>query len=188
MLKADKFRFWVAPFILFLMLAMTANALAATLDVDRVTQAKTNWCWAASSEMIGTYHNSSSSRTQWDIVKYIKGSSYPNEGGTTSDITKGIKYVSMDTVTYQSGSVASWSTHTTQISNGNPIAVWVDWTNGGAHLVVCAGTKTTSGTDYLYIIDPWEDNASEWYSYTAMKNGANIQAGHGKYTKSFTKS
>ena len=137
--------------------------------------------------LIGSYLNSSSGRTQWDIVAYIKGSNYPNSGGTVSDIENAIKYASGDTVTYKSGGICSWDVHTSQIANGNPLAVWMSWDNGHAHAVVCAGTKTTGGSNYLYIIDPAGDNTSQWYKYDSMKNGCTLQSGTGKYTTSFWK-
>lgn len=38
---------------------------AKKLDVERVQQAKDNWCWAAASEMVGTY-NCPTGKNQWD--------------------------------------------------------------------------------------------------------------------------
>lgn len=188
MLKQKKIHFLSLVITLMLVLSTTITASAATLDVSRVKQAKTNWCWAATSEMVGTYVNSASSRTQWDVVAYIKGSNYPNVGGTTSNIKNGIKYASNNTVTYTSGSTLSWSKHTSNINDGYPIAVWMNWDSDGAHALVCAGTKTSSGSNYLYIIDPWENNTSEWYKYDSLKNGTTIQSGKGSYDTSFWKS
>lgn len=188
MQKQRKMRFFSLVLTLVMLFSAAATVSAATLDVTRVKQAKTNWCWAATSEMIGNYMNSSSSRTQWDVVAHIKGSDYPNKGGTTSDITAGIKYASKDVVTYTYGSTLSWSKHTTNIDNGNPIAVWMNWDSGGAHALVCAGTKTTGGSNYLYIVDPWENNTSQWYKYDSLKNGTSIQSGTGSYDRSFWKS
>lgn len=54
------------------------------------------WCWAASAEMVGSY-GTSSTRTQWDVVKKLKGSpsnEYPNVPGTVGDVVEGIEYVS----------------------------------------------------------------------------------------------
>lgn len=185
MFKTQKTRI-LTLFVLLVTLTSSSNVFAATtLDVSRVKQAKDKWCWAATSEMIGVYQNSSTSRTQWDAVKYLKGSSYPNKGGTDTDITKAIKYISMDSVTYKSGTVLSWSKHTSNIADSNPIAVKIVWDGGGAHAVVCAGTKTSSGNNYLYIIDPWENNASTWYKYDAMKTGTKLPTSKGKYTTSF---
>jgi len=188
MYKKTNFRISTAMLlVLILMFAITATVSATTLDVNRVTQAKTKWCWAATCEMIGTYQNPDSNRTQWDVVKKIKGSDYPNVGGTVTDIKNGIKYASMDLVTYTSGSTLSWSDHTSNIDSSNPIAMWIAWDNGDAHAVVCAGTKTISGTNYLYVIDPWEDTDSTWYGYEVIKNGTTLLTGKGKYTKSFWK-
>ncbi len=170
-----------------MMIIFISVAEASTLDVSRVKQAKTKWCWAATSEMIGNYMNSSSDRTQWDIVGEIKGMDYPNVGGRTTDIKDGIKYASEDTVTYSSGSTVSWSTHASNIDDGNPLGVWMNWNSGGAHALVCAGAKVSSGNNYLYIIDPWEDNTSSWYRYDCLKNGTTIQSGTGSYDTSFWK-
>ena len=63
----------------------------------------------------------------------------------------------------------------------------MDWNSNGAHALVCAGTKTIGQSNYLYIIDPWEDYSSEWYKYTELKNGTTIHSGTGKYITSFWK-
>lgn len=176
-------------FILVMVFVSSATALAATeLDVEKVTQAKTLWCWAACSEMIGQYQNSESTRDQWDVVSYIKGSDYPNDTGSDTDITNGIKYVSEDTVTYKSGSTLSWASHKTEIDGSDPLVVWMAWDSGGAHVLVCAGYKTSGSSNYLYLIDPDPDATSEYYSYTALKNGTSIQTGTGTYTKSIYRS
>lgn len=188
MLKSQKKHILATLGALVLAFTMTTTAFAATtLDVTRVKQAKSYWCWAAVGEMIGTYMNGNSSRTQWDIVAHIKGSSYPNDPGSDSELAKGIKYASMDTVTYTSGSTLSWDKHTSNIGDGNPVGVKMIWDDGGAHALVCAGTKTSSGNNYLYIIDPAGDNTSEWYNYTSLKNGTSIQSGKGTYSTSFYK-
>jgi hypothetical protein len=174
---------------LLMMIVSSTTAFAATeLDVNKVTQAKTYWCWAACSEMIGRYQNNDSILDQWDVVSYIKGSDYPNTGGSTADITKGIRYVSEDTVTYTSGSTLSWASHKTEIDDSDPLIVWMTWDSKHAHVVVCAGYKTSGSTNYLYLIDPDPDATSEYYSYTALKNGTSIQSGNGKYTTSIYRS
>ena len=164
---------------------MTTTVFAArTLSISQVVQAKTNWCWAASSEMVGRYQNSSSTRDQWDIVKYIKGSSYPNEGGSNSEIEKAIRYASENTVTYNTSNTLTFANHENHIDNSDPLVVRMDWNSGGAHAVVCAGYKTSGSTNYIYLIDPIEDTTKEYYNYTSLKNGTSIQTGTGKYTKS----
>lgn len=173
----------------FILLFSTSTSIyaARTLSINQVVQAKSKWCWAASSEMVGRYHNSNSTRDQWDIVKYIKGSNYPNEGGSNSEIEKAIRYASVDTVTYTTSNILSFDEHKKHIDNSNPIVVRMDWDSGGAHAVVCAGYKTSGGSNYIYIIDPIEDTTMEYYNYTSLKNGTSIQTGTGKYTKSIHK-
>lgn len=175
----------VAVFIFILSTVVTVPA--ATLDVTRVKQAKTKWCWAAVSEMIGHYMNSGTGKSQWDVVGYIKGMNYPNESGSNDEIDKGIRYASDNVVTYTHGSALSWSSHISNISSGNPVAVRMNWDSGGAHALVCAGTKTSGGSNYLYLIDPWENNSSQWYRYDCLKNGTTIESGTGSYAYSFWK-
>lgn len=58
---------------LFFALAIPAFAASKTLGVSEIDQNKTEWCWAACSEMIGKYYDSGSNRDQYDLVEYIKG-------------------------------------------------------------------------------------------------------------------
>lgn len=187
MLQIKKRNIVSAMLALTMMLSISVTALASTVNVTRVRQAKSNWCWAATSEMVGRSVNRSSTMTQWDVVGYVKGSNYPNVGGTSEDMKKGIAYASANTVSYTFGRTLSWDDHKSNIESGYPIAVWVDWYGGGAHALACAGTQTISGNNYLYIIDPWENNASTWYKYDALKNGTRIQSGVGQYDYSFWK-
>lgn len=89
-------------------LVFTFSALTQTLKVEATTisqlgvtpvvQAKSNWCWAASADMAGGY-NPRGTRTQYDVVKYVKGGlfdSYPDVPGSPVDAAKGAKYASYD--------------------------------------------------------------------------------------------
>ena len=168
-------------------LAITAFAAEKTISVSRVQQAKDHWCWAACGEMIGTYVNSNSSQDQWSIVKKIKGTlfnPYPDEGGTDTETEEAIEIGSDNTVDYECDSVLSFVDHQTDIDNWYPLCAKMVWDSSGAHVVVVAGYRTNS-TNMLYLIDPWYSCGSAYYSYTALINGATIQSGTGKYTKSF---
>lgn len=70
---------------LFFALAIPAFAASKTLGVSEIDQNKTEWCWAACSEMIGKYYDSGSNRDQYDLVEYIKGNT-DNQPGNTSNI------------------------------------------------------------------------------------------------------
>lgn len=115
--KHKKSHFLSLLIALLLAFSTVVTASATTLNVTRVNQAKTKWYWADISQMIGNYMNSSSNRLQWDVIAYVKDSSYPNVCGTTSDIRQGIRYASDSTVTYMSGSICLWSSHTSNINS-----------------------------------------------------------------------
>ncbi|MEG0693513.1 MAG: C39 family peptidase, partial [Oscillospiraceae bacterium] len=106
----------------------------------------------------------------------------PNNGGTDAELVKGIRYASSDTVTYQySSSPLSFASHQTNIDGSNPLVVWMKWSPTSAHVVVCAGYKTTTTNNYLYLVDPIEDTTKAYYDYAHLKNGTSIQSGTGTY-------
>lgn len=176
-------------FVLTLICSLSITAFAAekTLGISRVQQEKDNWCWAACGEMIGTYVNSNSTEDQWSIVKEIKGTilnQYPDKGATDAEVEEAIEVGSANTVNYTyNNSVRSFANHQSDIDNGYPICVQMQWSSG-KHVVVAAGYKT--GTqNMLYLIDPWYDCGAAYYSYTALKNGTTIQSGTGSYINSY---
>jgi hypothetical protein len=189
MLKWQKYRVFSVVLMVVLMLSLATTAFAITLGVGRVTQANNKWCWAATAEMIGKFVNNNTSRDQWNIVNYVKGS-YVNATASVTETKSAINYALEGAATYTSGSTLSWNDHVSKINNYYPIGAWVDWSNGGSHMMVCAGTKTSGSndTEYIYIIDPWEFSISDWYIYyNAIQNGADFQSGTGIYVTSFYK-
>lgn len=66
------------------------------VNVVSVKQARTNWCWAACAEVSGKNVYPGSTRTQYNVVTYIKGRSSINEGGSISESAKGSQYVAYD--------------------------------------------------------------------------------------------
>ena len=125
---------------LFFALAIPAFAASKTLGVSEIEQNKTEWCWAACSEMIGKYYDSGSNRDQYDLVEYIKGNT-DNQPGNTSNICDAIKYVSNNSVTFTSKSSAlSFSECETEIDNSDPFIVWLQGKNGAlSHVIVASG-------------------------------------------------
>ncbi|MBU5445199.1 C39 family peptidase [Paenibacillus sp. MSJ-34] len=185
-LKSKHLMYLCAVFVMsFTLFVGSAGVSAAskTLSLTRIQQAKTNWCWAAASEMVGKYKNSSTTKTQWDVVLQEKGKDYPNVGGTVSNIKNGIKLVGGNKVTVtDSSSPLSFATIQSQIDSANPSVMWIDWNSGGAHVVVSAGYDTTDSK--VYAVDPWEDISNQYYKYDALVKGTTLASGTGKYTKS----
>lgn len=70
-----------------------AAVINHVVPVSIVKQAKSNWCWAACAEMFGKSVYSSSARTQYDIVRYVKGSEV-NKTANVSECLTACQYAS----------------------------------------------------------------------------------------------
>lgn len=185
-----KRKLWIVLGAILLAISLTVTAFAAsiTLGVSEIDQNKTLWCWAACSEMIGKYYNSNSDKDQYDIVKEVKGNTN-NQGGSSSDICKAIKYASGNTVKFKTKeSALSFSSCQTEIDNSDPFVVWLQGQNGSiSHVIVASGYKTGS-TNYLYIIDPSPNVNAQYFSYTALVNGTTGTLGTRCYGKTIYRS
>ena len=164
--------------VLFFVNTIGAFAETKSLNITRQQQAtgKTNWCWAACSEMIGKYYYSSS-RTQTSVVSYIKGSHLPNDIGTAPEIVSGIAYVAYNTVSASWGAVRTFTQHTTLLNAGKALTDRIQWSNGTGHYVVVKGFASTNTSATLTLIDPYFGCGIATYSYTALIGGTTIQSG-----------
>lgn len=159
--------------------SITISVSAVSLNVYRIQQQKSNWCWAAAGEMIGKYANFGA-RTQWDAVANIKGSNYPNVTGTIWDVEKAIEYVSYGAVNAYAGLGNKFTAGqaASKLSANKPFAVHMAWDLFSGHIVVCDG----SAGNELRLVDPAEGCSSkEWYDRDALVSGTSILSGNGKY-------
>lgn len=164
--------------VLIISLALPVSAASTTLGVAEIDQYKTNWCWAACSEMIGSYYNSSAGRDQYDIVQKVKGNTN-NVTGSAEEIRKAIDYASGDSVSFTAEYEAlPFASCQTEINNSDPFVACLMGRN--MHAVVVAGYKTGS-TNYLYVVDPNPANGAQYYSYTQMVNGTTGTLGTGEF-------
>ena len=101
-------RITVLLLMLFLSVTVLSPTVFATSQADLVSvtpvqQAKSNWCWAACAEMLGKTMYPSTTRTQWNVVRYVKGSCsnpYPDVGGSRPDTAAGAAYVTYNNVSF----------------------------------------------------------------------------------------
>lgn len=161
------------------------NALTITnsVSVSSVTQAKSNWCWAACAEMAGKSVYASSTRSQYSVVYYLKGVAsdpYPNVSGYITDTEAGSEYVSYSNEDFRStSSTWSFSQIATSLGNDNPVLASAGYySNGvrtGGHVVVIYLTQmidSSSGTScYVKYIDPW-DGASYYCTFDSFCDGS----------------
>lgn len=143
--------------------------------VERVQQAKSNWCWAACAEMVGVYETTST-LDQWDVVALIYGSTYPNNSGSVFNIVSGINYVSRNTKAASFSRFISLETLQSEIGDKHhPLVIRLAWESGGGHFVVAKGYNGSS----INIIDPWGNTATQYYSYASLLNGGTFANGTG---------
>ncbi len=156
--------------------AITTNASANILRTKSVQQAKSNWCWAAVAEMASDWENSFAGKTQWDIVKHVKGTSlnpYPNYAGSLNDSVQGSEYATNNVATYNFVNY-SWSLESIRTmlqTYTNPICAgcgyYVGGVRNGGHMLLIHGIDDSST---LYICDP-ATGTSQWVSYSYFKDG-----------------
>lgn len=166
-------------------LCPTAFATVQTegVSIDGVTQAKSEWCWAACAEIAGKAVYPSSSRDQYDVVKYLKGTDsnpYPNSPGSIQNSATGSEYVAYNTEDFTSkASKWNFSQIATSLSHGYPVQAGAGYYTGstrrGGHVVVIYMTQfidTSAGTEtYIDYFDPW-DGTSHHCTLDAFSDGS----------------
>lgn len=161
----------------------TVYATVYTATVTRVQQTYSNWCWAASAEMVGRKIAPSLNRSQYSIAAYVKGSPPPNSTASDYAIVEALNYA-CGTPTAVVMGVMTFNSHKTYINGGRPVAAKIKWNSGGAHVVVIDACDTSDNS--LRLVDPASGCGKHWYSYDALKSGTSIQSGsNGKYTNTW---
>lgn len=147
------------------------------LLINRQTQQMSNWCWAASSVMIGTY-NTSHTVTQEDVVIEVKGSRV-DWAGSESDEEQAINFASNNSkIADGEDFFSSFNSAVNEIDNNRPYLVRMSWNSGGGHAVVCAGYN--SNTNEIRIIDPGRDCETRYYNYDAFRTRITLRSGTGR--------
>ena len=168
MKKIKLISYFLIASILFASFPILASAAVANtvVSVTPVVQAKTNWCWAAGAEMAGKQAYSSATRTQYNIVNYLKGTTsnpHSNVSGSIADSANGSKYVTNNTKTFTAtASKWTWAQIQTRLKANKAVQAGAGYYSGstrnGGHIVVIYGTQfidNDSGTQYkINYVDP----------------------------------
>lgn len=150
------------------------------VNINGVVQAKSNWCWAACAETVGTTLYPSSQRDQYDVVKYIKGTPddpYPNVPGYTEDSAEGSEYVTYNRFQFgRTTSPFSFLDIESDIADGFPIQASAGYYSGsarsGGHVVVIYMTQNFDyGEQYINYFDPW-DGMNHVCTYSSFCDGS----------------
>jgi hypothetical protein len=170
-------------YILLILVGFWQEIIAQTyLNVPLISQKQSNWCWAASIEMIVKYHNFNSRITQCQILTIYQEERHGESPCTFDSCECGINVCNLELerttgmgITPYVDSVfdrigfelqksyepLSWETIKNQIDNCQPIVLIIDrrilyGTNTGLHALVIDGYLENSCEKYLLIKDPWE--------------------------------
>lgn len=139
------------------------------INIDRQQQEKSNWCWASSSVMVGTYYTDSQ-RGQYGTVFHVK-KSWDNVGGSENEQIEAINYASKGTKKCHSVSRYNivFNNLRDKIDDNHPFLMRLRWNSGGGHAVVGAGYDQHLGK--IWVIDPWENVSSQFYDFKGMIAG-----------------
>lgn len=169
-------------FTVIVIIAMFQNCVLAvptqySISITRRAQQQSNWCWAATAQMIGSKY--CTVKSQENIVKTIKGAVI-NKGGTDSDVASAIQYACDAKYSVKTKGVQTYSTVQSNIAGNKLIGVKMEWNSGGVHAVVLTGYTTTGG---VTLVDPAVNCGKANYSYNMLVSGTRIQSGTGKLSK-----
>ncbi len=169
--------------MVILILAVPIQMVSATppysnsLSVVRSQQSYSNWCWAASSKMIGDYLGHY--KSQSDIVTAVKGSAV-NVGALGSEVCIALAYATDYSYYTSIITPPAISSIKSQIDLCIPIMMRMDWTSGGSHNVVVKGY---SDSTKLIVVDPGVGCSQiKSYEYSDLQNGVQILSGYGRCT------
>jgi len=145
--------------------ASAAGGTATLLTVPLYAQEQSNWCWAASVQMMQQtlrgVHDS-----QCQIVKWGKAStSCSNVVGTDAEARKAMTSALLTSVVY-GNSLPPYSVIKTEITAGRPVLYHLQWSTSGSHFVVVTGIFSDPGatTTGVYWNNPLPVNQGTKYS------------------------
>jgi len=126
------------------------------LDVAEIRQLGTNWCWAASGEMVMSYFHRQA--PQCEQVNNLYGMTQCCETVLEPECDKtGWPAFGHYNLGYQKTheKELSWQQIKEQVAcKGNPIAFSWRWEGGSGHMMVIRGFETVDGVNYVLVNDP----------------------------------
>ncbi len=174
----------IFPILYFLLVFIAAPLSAQVLNVSRITQSQTEWCWAGTSACILEFYGKKIPQCQ--IAEYARTSetfsdiSFGNQDccvsptscnmwnnlyggpGSIADILIHFSNLGSNTVTTE----LTLAEITTLMENNRPFVMRWGWTSGGGHFLVGHGI---SGEN-IYYMNPWPGEGKKIGTYSWMKS------------------
>lgn len=176
-MKKCKYISFIVCVTVFSLLVCSLPAYATnqtnSVSITPVIQAKTYWCWAACCQMVGKNANSSSTRTQNDVVKYIYGSEV-DDVSDAETTASGATYAAKNARTYSYGNKRTFEQINASIVKGYALIAGLANSSTG-HMVTIYGTQfidNASGSSYyIDYVDP-ADGSRNHCTYSSFEDGS----------------
>jgi len=128
------------------------------LPVSLYAQETSQWCWAASGQMIMTYLGYPV--RQCDEANHATGrTDCCNSPTPSSCVVPGwpdFNYYGFNTSTTPWGTALSWASLRSELVDiGRPVGFSWGWSGGGGHMMVAIGAKTVGTSTYVTVNNPW---------------------------------
>lgn len=159
--------------------AIPAGTVGGRLFRNYVMQARSKWCWAASSENAILWEMSPT-RDQWDAVRFIKGSAndlFPDVSGSIEDSAVAAEYISNYTEDYVAiESKKSYTFLCQEIYDSHPVINGAGYYNhdderDGGHATLIIGWSTANGSQDIIYFDP-DTGTVETCTYAQFCDGS----------------
>jgi hypothetical protein len=141
------------------------------LNVPYIRQERSQWCWAACTQMVGSYHGNSGIR-QCQLANWYfqqrhccttPNSSLCDRPCPADGIPKVYDHVGLNCT--GAWGVLAFIAIQIEIDAGRPIEPGILWHLGGGHVVLVRGYQ---GTNHVYVHDPIKGHG--WLTYQQLVN------------------
>ena len=153
-----------------------AVANAVTLSVPLTAQAKSNWCWVTSAQMVIEYLTGNHI-LQCNLVKYaLNRSDCPNNAGTFDNVKRALNYGGVTSGTVYSGA-PTYSNLSTEINASRPVIArwgWKSCDKTCGHMVVVRGYTSAS----VIYLNPLNGGSYGTASYSYFTNNSSYATTH----------
>ena len=145
-----------------------------TIYAGYVPQQCSNWCWAASAQNAAKVEYPSSTRTQSDIVNYVKGNT-ANKTATHAQTKRAANYACYNTKSFTViHNSFYYSVLKDLIYNGHPIIAFLSagLLQAGHYVLFMGWGITESNVCLVYFYDPGNGGSYEYENYYGLCSGS----------------
>jgi hypothetical protein len=146
------------------------------LLVMRFRQQQTQWCWAASAQMVMHFYGDNSI-TQCDLANWLFDQSSCCVTASSSDCNQGCEIRDIKQV-YKEWGIQSTRKSTSvsfaklreEINAGRPVEIVFEWEGGGGHAAIIRGYRQDEDGNYLLVNDPLDEFNQVEVQYEFLKD------------------